>query len=62
MSRPRLISVDVLYRHLDQIGVMPEFNQRFPCDEAPSGSLLVVEKKHILCAGQPIGWTLIGEG
>jgi len=60
MNDDGLMTVEVLYRHLDRIGVMPEVNQTFPCDEAPSGSLFVVEKTPLTLAGRRIGWTIRG--
>ena len=59
-NRDGLMTVEVLYHHLDRIGVMPEVNQVFPCDEAPSGSLLVVEKTPIIRGGRRVGWTIRG--
>lgn len=60
MNRDGLMTVEVLYHHLDRIGVMPEVNRPFPCEEAPNGTLFVVEKKPLLRAGRRIGWTLRG--
>ena len=54
------MTLEVLYHHVDRVGVVPQVNERFPCDEAPSGSLLVVTKTPILCAGRRVGWTIKG--
>jgi hypothetical protein len=54
------MTLEVLYHHLDRIGVMPEVNQIFPCDEAPSGTLFVVEKTPIIRGGRRVGWTIRG--
>ena len=59
-NRDGLMTVEILYHHLDRIGVMPEVDQVFPCDEAPSGSLLVVEKTPIIRGGRRLGWTIRG--
>lgn len=60
MNRNGLMTVEVLYQHLDRIGVMPEVNEVFPCDEAPSGSLLVLEKAPLIRGGRRVGWTIRG--
>lgn len=41
MNQDGLMTVEVMYHYLDRIGRMPEVNEWFPCDEAPSGSLFV---------------------
>ena len=61
MNSDGLMTVEVMYHHVDRIGMVPQLNERFPCDEAPSGSLLVVEKRPILRAGRPVGWTVRGQ-
>ena len=61
MMRPNdMIAVEVMYHHVDRVGMVPQVHERFPCDEAPSGSLLVVEKQPIVRAGRPVGWTTKG--
>jgi hypothetical protein len=60
MDRDGLMTVDVLYHHLDRIGVVPQVNQQFPCDEAPNGSLFVVERKPLTLGDRKIGWTIRG--
>lgn len=60
MCQESLMTVEVLYHHLDRIGVMPEVNEVFPCDEAPSGSLLVLEKTPLIRGGRRVGWTIRG--
>lgn len=61
MMRPNnMIAVEVLYHHVDRVGMVPQVNEPFPCDEAPSGSLLVLEKAPILRAGRPVGWIIKG--
>lgn len=60
MSSSRLMTVEVMYQHVDRIGMVPEVNERFPCDEAPNGSLLVLEKQPLIRAGRRVGWTIRG--
>ncbi len=60
LSPDGLLTVEVLYHHLDRIGVMPEVNQVFPWDESPSGSLFVIEKTPIIRGGRRVGWTIRG--
>lgn len=52
--------VEVMYHHVDRIGMVPQVNELFPCDEAPGGFLLVVEKTPLMRAGRRIGWTIKG--
>ena len=52
--------VEVMYHHVDRIGMVPQINEPFPYDETPSGSLLVVEKTPLTRAGRQIGWTIKG--
>ncbi len=56
----RLMTLEVMYHHVDRVGVVPEVNERFPCDEAPNGSVLVVEKTPLIRAGRRVGWTIRG--
>jgi hypothetical protein len=56
-----LMTLEILYHHVDRFGVVPQVNESFPCDEAPSGSLLVIEKTPIFLAGRRIGWTIKGQ-
>ncbi len=60
MDRDGLMTVEVLYHHLDRIGVVPQVNKAFPCDEAPNGSLFVIEKKPLTLGNRKIGWTIRG--
>ena len=60
MNGENLVTVEVMYHHVDRVGMVPEVNERFPCDETPSGSLLVVEKVPLLRAGRRVGWTIRG--
>ncbi|WP_210527635.1 hypothetical protein [Rubellimicrobium arenae] len=55
-----LMTVEVMYHHVDRVGVVPQVNERFPCDEAPSGSLLVMEKTPLIRGGRRIGWIIRG--
>lgn len=55
-----LLVVEIMYHHVDRVGLVPQLNEPFPCDEAPSGFLLVVEKMPIIRAGRPVGWTIKG--
>lgn len=57
----RHMTLDVLYHHVDRFGVVPQVNEYFPCDEAPGGQLLVIEKEPIVRAGRRIGWTIKGQ-
>jgi hypothetical protein len=54
------VTLEVLYHHVDRVGVVPQVNEFFPCDEAPGGRLFVIEKEPILRAGRRIGWTIKG--
>jgi hypothetical protein len=60
MNRDGHMTMELLYHHVDRIGVVPQVNERFPCDEAPSGSLLVVEKTSLIRAGRRVGWIIMG--
>jgi hypothetical protein len=31
------MTVEVMYHHVDRIGMVPQVNERFPCEEAPTG-------------------------
>jgi hypothetical protein len=55
-----MMAVEILYRDVDRIGMVPQVNERFPCEEAPTGSLLVMEKTSIVRAGRRIGWVIRG--
>lgn len=54
------MAVEVTYRDVDRIGMVPQVNEWFPCDEAPGGSLLVVEKTSLFQGGRRVGWTIKG--
>jgi hypothetical protein len=60
MNHDGLMTVEVMYHHVDRIGMVPQVNQPFPCDEAPSGSLLVLEKIPLVRGGRRVGWTIRG--
>ncbi len=62
MDNSRLITVEVTYSQVDRIGAVPQINQTFPCDEAPSGVLQVMAMSPLLRAGQRVGWTITGRG
>ncbi len=55
-----LMTVEVTYQQVDRIGVVPQIGQAMPCDESPSGVLLVVEKTPIVRGSQRVGWTVKG--
>lgn len=48
-----MLALEVMYDPVDRVGMVPQLNEPFPCDEAPNGSLLVVEKAPILRAVAP---------
>ena len=60
MTGDGLMTLEVMYHHVDRVGVVPQVNEVFPCDEAPGGALLVVEKVPLMRAGRRIGWTIKG--
>ena len=57
----RLITMEVTYQQVDRIGAVPQIDEVFPCDEAPSGALLVLEKTSIIRGGRRVGWTVRGK-
>ena len=59
-NRDGHMTVEVLYHHVDRIGVVPQVNERFPCEAAPEGSLLVLEKMPLIRAGRRVGWIIKG--
>ena len=60
MNRDGHMTVEVMYHHVDRIGMVPQVNERFPCDEALGGSLLVIEKTPLIRAGRRVGWIIKG--
>lgn len=54
------MKLEVMYHQVDRIGVVPQVNERFPCDEAPGGSLVVIEKTPLIRAGRRVGWIIEG--
>lgn len=55
-----LITVEVTYEQVDRIGAVPQVDVSFPCDEALSGVLHVVEKTSIVRGGRRVGWIVKG--
>ena len=57
----RLITMEVTYQQVDRIGAVPQIDEVFPCDEAASGAILVLEKNSIIRGGRRVGWTVRGK-
>ncbi len=60
MAGDGLMTVEVTYQQVDRVGAVPQVNETFPCDEAPSGVLHVVEKTSIVRGGRRVGWIVKG--
>lgn len=60
MAGDGLMCLEVTYQQVDRIGLVPQVDQTFPCDEAPSGVLYVVEKTSIVRGGRRVGWMIKG--
>lgn len=55
-----LMTVDVTYGEIDRIGAVPRVDEPFPCEAAPCGVLMVVERTSLLRAGRRVGWRVRG--
>lgn len=55
-----LLTVDVTYQQVDRIGAVPQIDEAFPCEEAPRGVLLIVEKTSLIRGGRRVGWRVEG--
>jgi hypothetical protein len=60
MTGDGLMTVEVTYQQVDRLGAVPQVDEIFPCDEAPSGVLHVVEKISIVRGGRRVGWMIKG--
>ena len=52
-----LVTMEVLYHHVDRIGQVPRVNEPFPSEEA-GGTVLVIDRTAIVRGGRPVGWSV----
>lgn len=52
--------IEVTFEEAEPAGMVSQIGEEFPCDEAPTGSLLVHTIEPLMRDGEPVGWIVEG--